>query len=834
MIGIILKGLGSAILKRLGSAILKRLGSVDPEELRPLPGYLPSYLHSEVHRRSIAISLTMKKLIEDRLKEDFKAANQIINEFKKCRCDTGNQYNSNTEIDHSDNEDQHKQIEIEIEIRYNTKDIDVDAFMKAYNSIEAKKEVTNVEYAVYNNLKNDKVRIIRRGKKDPIYMKKEKLLATNSPFNEFPFKLVVSSERIITVNSDKKYDRELVRRRERKSIEYKPDGKVLYTTFFTIVNRTDYEIEIEIKPEVIKQCLKDEHRNVLEKLAGYIVSTSNKYFGNYQKCNEIKQSILELGIEFNKPVIYRHNTLLTDDNGNLTRSYWMTYKLDGLRSFVIIKGSNVFTMDMQDNVRKIGVADSTSGITILDAEIYKDKVYPFDVLYNESTDLRNLKFEERLQTLRQIVESHEILKKKRYMKFSNFTEYKKALTQLYVNNKTKLMDGIIIVDANSTYRDRVYKWKEFPTVDLTVMKNQVYCVSHDVLHQYKDLPLTEKLDEENQSKVCEFKIVDEGLVFLRRRDDKDQPNSLRTVISTVKEATSARTTVNDLLNETPYIYRKACNLYKTNIISKLTGVCLDIGTGHGSDIFKYFPTDSGRPPREGVTTLYCIEPDEESYKVLVKKIRENKTLSSLGTKIRHRQLKAQNIQKLVPFGRTAPPKFSNVTMFFVINRMKSTNITRFATDVAPFMLERGSLHIIMMCSEAIKSNIAKLGSGIAKLGSGIAKLGSGIAKLGSGIAKLECKEPSSVQKVDSSGIRMKVDWEKNKLHLDLNSPTVKNVKENLYSSDEVQSLIESCGYKMDLKQVLNTKFFMSTEYVSLMNMYVYMKFLKSSQQTETD
>lgn len=264
----------------------------------------------------------------------------------------------------------------------------------------------------------------------------------------------------------------------------------------------------------------------------------------------VKQSYYNLikGKKFagNQPVT------LTEKSFDRKIDYFTTPKLDGLRCLIFFTDSKVYTITSKLDFKEIKLtkhAKDFSGV-LLDAELYKGRYYPFDILFNNSADLRKgFKLIDRLSVLSKIV--NKINSKKLIEKKHTPLECSKFLKEIKENEakfKNGELDGFILTPSGDYYAT-VFKWKpgfllsndfevknEGSNKYLLLLQNKTVFAPR----QFPGIGVNTYSKEQKRFKdgqIVEFVFKGGKFVPLRVRPDKVKANHVSVILDNFKEMT---------------------------------------------------------------------------------------------------------------------------------------------------------------------------------------------------------------------------------------------------------------------------------------------------------
>lgn len=164
--------------------------------------------------------------------------------------------------------------------------------------------------------------------------------------------------------------------------------------------------------------------------------------------------------------------------------YYLTEKTDGIRNIIMVN-ENIINIVNSNDILKIPIHPPQQ-LLIVDAEIYNNVFYVFDVIYHTSSPkIANAPFAERVKLIDDSVAT--LQKIAEYINKVNSTAYsfvsktydiitkeniKENATKRYTNT-TIPIDGLIFVEPNNSYIDTTtYKWKSYEhnTIDFLAIK----------------------------------------------------------------------------------------------------------------------------------------------------------------------------------------------------------------------------------------------------------------------------------------------------------------------------------------------------------------------------
>lgn len=667
--------------------------------------------------------------------------------------------------------------EYEMELRFDSKRVDKKAFKIFFKEdlgiIE--ETVSNVIVATYDNLMGNKIRIIHENDNE-IFMKKEKILGPIRILDELPVRYTLSTERILDNISKSGHRIDAKRIRRRKQFEYidSTNRKCYFTCFFTIVNDEEYEIEIELDIRLVKEQISDVDRNI-NSLVNLILWIYRKFYSYNNKEDKVYRTLntMKNSVNFNMPGIFDYKRLMSEC------TVYITHKLDGERCLLMSQGKSMFRYNRKGEIFYAFDISTDIGDTILDAEYYDSEYYIFDILYYMSNDIRDEPFNIRMEKAIDISETINV-QFKAYMKVTNYDSFHEALMEMYVRKSLSYtIDGIIVVPSDMKYKEtRVMKWKKEPTIDFKIRDRKLYYLSNGIYDLCANISI-DNYKHSMEEKIGEFVVRDNVATFMRYRNDKTYPNDKRFVERTLNMSRTQTLTLDDMLCNTPFIFRNAFNAYKRKIIGTMGGICLDIGSGKGSDIGKFMHHKDDNP---SITKLYCIEPDRTNFSELCRRIRNHP----------HKKRIISNVFSSLDkeFFLMSETKFDHVTIFLVINRMTLPEISQTIENIKIVTKINSKVHIIFMSTDRIKRYM----------------------------------DINNSKEINECGITLRPNFQDKRLEIDMSSPTVSNIREYLVDEKAIIEKFGILGFKIEHQEVARSNYYMSKLFVDLMGMYKYLRF----------
>jgi hypothetical protein len=316
------------------------------------------------------------------------------------------------------------------------------------------------------------------------------------------------------------------------------------------------------------------------------------------------------------------------------KSYYLTYKSDGLHKFVIAINSNLWIM-FGDEVSLIYKGDLFKNYepALLEGEKmdlsdgYFMQLY--DCLIIKGKDIRNANFKDRLTFVERFITTGKDMgfqtKRIESLSVDNFFPKVKE----FLNGRQSLEykeDGLIFI-SGGVYKEPIYKWKDPKdlTIDFRVSATHkgFYLTTADGSNFAPDgQPFTVESKEIEDGQIGEFEYNPVLKTFKLRkiRYDKLYPNKKEVALSVWKSL------MNPILEEhltgqSLKLVFKYHNRLKEKLWSKVNKntTILDIGTGRGGDLSK-MGSDK---------ILYAVEPNKDNLNELIRRSKTGDELKAI-------------------------------------------------------------------------------------------------------------------------------------------------------------------------------------------------------------
>ncbi len=309
--------------------------------------------------------------------------------------------------------------------------------------------------------------------------------------------------------------------KSRKSGVYMDDVKVE----FTILNDTIYQVEIEIPnretmhvaDELLKQMCRWSYLpttvSVCPVSVGHyrnVLTTHNKVF-RYTGYNAWYKPNKPIDIPIPIPDL---------------SEYIVTFKYDGVRGFLCNIDNITYWVNMQGIIclEKVSIPNNT----VLDVECMTDGMVILDTIIWKGTDMRSYTALQR----REIIDPDFLpvwIKPMRTFSLRNIRE------AWDMSVSSVMYDGIILRHEGTRYwEEKNYKIKPInkQTIDLEVKSDGAYAYSKLIKNMVKWVDISRIIGGDDlELGIWEFQHTCEGILPVRKRDDRRYPNTVETINS---------------------------------------------------------------------------------------------------------------------------------------------------------------------------------------------------------------------------------------------------------------------------------------------------------------
>lgn len=449
-----------------------------------------------------------------------------------------------------------------------------------------------------------------------VSIEEESLISDNS-IDIAPLK---KSAGINDISLLKKYDK--IRKKYRKS--YKKNN---FSIDITTVND-----KIELEVEVINARLFDMEK--LNDVLNMIEDNNSNLILDFSKAmGRVEKSIYNLHNLFSKARDLEIKDLKRD---GILKPFSVSLKAEGETNFLYFHSTGVYLVDInKQKIEKIASKQELVdclyvGELIKKENLKKDIIekflfLPYDCLRYNNLDIRKLNYLIRFSKCESIYdlkfESIKIEKKDILTYHSNTEAFNKTVKKTFDNKKlvNYYTDGIIFTPIKSPYIAQgqyfrgnrnlsnvldviKYKKPEDLTIDLLMKEDGVYTKKG----RFKGRDIF-KFSDSDIGKIAEFKpyLEEDKIIYRvnRIREDKIKPNNID-VVNILWKLRQDPIEQKTLEGRDIKLMRKYHNEIKRDrIIGKLSGLVIDIGSGVGGDLDKYFKN-------EKIKDVLFIEPNK--------------------------------------------------------------------------------------------------------------------------------------------------------------------------------------------------------------------------------
>lgn len=352
----------------------------------------------------------------------------------------------------------------------------------------------------------------------------------------------------------------------------------------------------------------------------------------------------------------------------LETKYYVTNKLDGERVILFIDTKKgVFLIYLDGTKKRIlnsfSVQNPFNFRLIFDCELFNNELNIFDLI------TYNTKFENRLTLINTYIPFlNSLFKKIKEYKFAikDYIKVKsmKDIGVMYDNMLlTKNLDGIILQPNDYNYKTSTpikLKPPKLNTLDI-IIKNPLH---NDPINFEEEI----NLNLERTTKYLEYDFnillfvaevinIKNKYYPIKIRFEKDYGNPEKVLKS---NDLLTRLNIKDIINGKGItIAKKVINYYKQNILNKLKGVLVDVGSGQGGDINKW----------EKFSKIFAIERDDNMVKIF----QERQKNSSANIKLIHSNFEDVEIDEPIDY----------MTIFFSVNSIckSKESLTKFVKKI---------------------------------------------------------------------------------------------------------------------------------------------------------
>lgn len=309
-------------------------------------------------------------------------------------------------------------------------------------------------------------------------------------------------------------------------------------------------------------------------------------------------------------------------------------KTNGDRIFLIVTKFGCFGVYPPSRAALYSESEytKTSGLTVIDGELYNGVLYYIDALYLDGEDTREHTYNDRSARFEEWAADKGVeqlgieIRTKLSMTLSRktfFSDIEKMYERL--NHLEFPTDGIMFTPDNQSYVDStgnvpiIMKWKPDITLDFRVNNGTIY-YTDDTTNTDVEFRGTLKSPFRGKiikgdvvfapGSIVEFTHENGDLVAFKTRPEKLGPNKGTTALDNWEKATIDYVSPDALMCKTNELMRKYHGRIKGWLFSRGKGVLLDIGSGRGGDIGKW----------ANYSLVLCVEPDPKNRKEFLSRL----------------------------------------------------------------------------------------------------------------------------------------------------------------------------------------------------------------------
>lgn len=522
--------------------------------------------------------------------------------------------------------------QIEIEVRFTKSNLDPIRVRALFNDYDPSTETTTTEHSLGTK------GVVRKR-----YVMESGVVETKEPIcsSSFgPFSVHSTIETVYKEDAQKIRRDSNPRRKQRRSKE--TDGYRIDVTRVTMSGKSDWELEIEILSnsidvptfegivmDMVRERTIDRKTPETIPIGAFLpVDVSDRVVAGWTKPKDA----------------YVHD--FTNWHGGIFQyPVYVTAKLNGVRCIVWIDGGNVYKSSETEAMHYVGRTGGPN--CVLDCESYGRRIYPFDIISLLGQNVAYRPFRWRLRRLMRVLMRCKFGHKPQYMA-KDHDDILKCIASIdkHAQERDLTTDGYIFTPSTGKYSSQPFKWKEVSTVDVRITDNVAYARGGNA----GDVVLSYAVAGTHADGIYECTIDPTTKTFsvLKGRPDKTHPNSTILVENMIRAHETKTILYRDgLLGVNHQLFTSYHNRFKRKVLSRFSGVLLDIGSGVGGDLSKW-----GK-----CTHVHAVEPWKPSYDELVSRIAS-----------RTRRVTPYNCRG-EDFDIASVTQIETVSMFFVLNMM---------------------------------------------------------------------------------------------------------------------------------------------------------------------
>lgn len=240
---------------------------------------------------------------------------------------------------------------------------------------------------------------------------------------------------------------------------------------------------------------------------------------------------------------------------------YVTIKLDGIRALILCDHSGTRVITSQESYY---IDREPKAYSLYDSEFILNTYFIFDAAWCDGADLRNLPLPARLKAIMYKIPASCALK--RYHWNVDKEKLEKLLNKTFRVGRTQVKcEGLIIVDSTLPYHTCPLKFKRQITCDFilrydgainlfvhnrgTLVKFEHESIDNSVDVKIDELGIQDAKHLNKRKYVAELELINNKWKFLKRRPDRNYPNSLACVNENISITLKEENTLEFLTHE---------------------------------------------------------------------------------------------------------------------------------------------------------------------------------------------------------------------------------------------------------------------------------------------
>lgn len=330
----------------------------------------------------------------------------------------------------------------------------------------------------------------------------------------------------------------------------------------------------------------------------------------------VKENIKEIYFKFTRQKKFAGSQPETITADKIKGNYALTLKLNGKRALLMNINNEFFEFSTKMDIKFTNLVQKTQfkSVSILDCEYFKGKYHVFDIIVYEGNDVREQKFNIRMQLIDALIKkiSLEKIIKKEYITDGDLYENSVKCYKKYFTKKNENLDGFIYTPTDNNSAPLKWKPEYYNTIDFKIKKIDTckwellcYDKEHELAFHtpdYSGIHITTVTQEEDNRYhdgcVAEF-LYDkehEKFVPIKIRHDKLKGNYITIAQDNFKSIMSPfnfedlKPQTKNKIDKTLFNGRRFNNYVKRRLLmnnSKNVYTLLDLACGKGGDMHKW-------------------------------------------------------------------------------------------------------------------------------------------------------------------------------------------------------------------------------------------------------